>query len=70
MANRQVILDALKDHAEGNISKARANVEIFLSNAVGVATHGDLLAEINKQLKIMSDNIEIVEVLDKHFKND
>lgn len=70
MANRQVILNALKDHAEGNISKARANVEIFLSNAVGVATHGDLLAEITKQLKIMSDNTEIVEVLDKHFKND
>jgi len=70
MANRQVILNALKDHAEGNISKARANVEIFLGNAVGVATHGDVLEEINKQLKIMSDNTEIVEVLDKHFKND
>ena len=70
MSQRQQILDALKDHAEGNISKARANVEIFLSNSVGVATHGDLLAEITKQLKIISDNTEIVEVLDKHFKND
>ena len=70
MSQRQQILDALRDHAEGNISKARANVEIFLGNAVGVATHGDLLAEITKQLKIMSDNTEIVEVLDKHFKND
>ena len=47
-----------------------SSAEIFLSNAVGVATHGDLLAEITKQLKIMSDNTEIVEVLDKHFKND
>ena len=70
MANRQAILNALRDHAEGNISKARANFEIFLDNAVGVATHGDVLEEINKQLKIMSDNAEIVEVLDKHFKND
>ena len=70
MSQRQTILNALKDHAEGNISKARGNVEIFLSNAVGVATHGDVLEEINKQLKIMSDNAEIVEVLDKHFKND
>ena len=70
MSQRQQILDALKDHAEGNISKARANVEVFLNSSVGVATHGDLLAEINKQLKIMSDNAEIVEILDKHFKND
>ena len=70
MANRQVILDALKDHAEGNISKARANVEIFLDNAVGVATHGDVLEEINKQLKIIADNTEIITVLNTHFKND
>ena len=70
MANRQVILNALKDHAEGNISKARANVEIFLDNAVGVATHGDVLEEINKQLKIIADNTEIITVLNTHFKND
>ena len=69
MANRQAILNALRDHAEGNISKARANVEIFLSNAVGVATHGDVLEEITKQLKVISDNSEIVEVLDTHFKS-
>ena len=69
MANRQVILDALKDYAEGNISKARANVEIFLGNAVGVATHGDVLEEINKQLKIIADNAEIITVLDTHFKS-
>ena len=70
MSQRQQILDALRDHAEGNISKARANVEIFSSNAVGVATHGDLLAEINKQLKIIADNAEIITVLNTHFKND
>ena len=69
MANRQVILNALKDHAEGNISKARANVEIFLDSAVGVATHGDVLEEINKQLKIIADNAEIITVLNTHFKS-
>ena len=26
-------------HAEGNIAKAKVNVEIFLTNPVGVATH-------------------------------
>ena len=69
MSQRQQILDALRDHAEGNISKARANVEIFLSNAVGVATHGDVLEEINKQLKIIADNAEIITVLNTHFKS-
>jgi hypothetical protein len=69
MANRQVIIDAVKKHAEGNIAKAKANVDVFLDNAVGVATHGDVLEEITKQLKVISDNSEIITVLDTHFKS-
>ena len=69
MANRQVIIDAVKKHAEGNIAKAKANVDVFLDNAVGVATHGDVLEEITKQLKVISDNAEIITVLDTHFKS-
>ena len=64
MANRQMILNALKDHAEGNISKARANVEIFLNNPVGVATHMDSVETVVKELKVIADNKEIIETLD------
>ena len=42
---KQEILDAIKQHAEGNIAKAKANVDIFLQNgsagsSVGVAGAG------------------------------
>ena len=38
---KQLIIDAVKQHAEGNISKSKANIQVFLNNPVGVATHMD-----------------------------
>ena len=60
---KQEILDAIKKHAEGNIAKAKANVDIFLSNPVGVATHMDSVDTVVKELKVIADNKEIIETL-------
>ncbi len=60
---KQEILDAIKKHAEGNIAKAKANVDIFLSNPVGVATHMDSVETVVKELKVITDNKEIIETL-------
>ncbi len=35
---KEKIKEAIKKHAEGNIAKAKVNVEIFLNNPVGVET--------------------------------
>ena len=64
MANKQVILDGIKKHAEGNIAKAKTNADIFLSNPVGVATHMDSVETVVKELKIIADNKEIIKTLD------
>ena len=61
---KQEILDAIKKHAEGNIAKAKANVDIFLSNPVGVATHMDSVDTVVKELKVIADNKEIIETLE------
>ena len=61
---KQEILDAIKKHAEGNIAKAKANVDIFLSNPVGVATHMDSVETVVKELKVIADNKEIIETLE------
>ena len=62
---KQVIIDAVKKHAEGNIAKAKANVDIFLSNPVGVATHMDSVETVTKELKVIADNKEIIKTLDE-----
>ena len=61
---KQKIVDAIRQHAEGNIAKAKTNVDIFLNNPVGVATHMDSVDTVVKELKVIADNKEIIETLD------
>ena len=60
---KQKILDAVRKHAEGNIAKAKANLDVFLNNPVGVATHMDSVETVAKELKIIADNKEIIKTL-------
>tara|TARA_B100000029_G_scaffold192733_1_gene190821 strand:+ start:5297 stop:5491 length:195 start_codon:yes stop_codon:yes gene_type:complete len=60
---KQIIVDAIKKNAEGNIAKAKANVQVFLNNPVGVATHMDSVETVTKELKVIADNKEIIETL-------
>ena len=62
---KQKILDAVRKHAEGNIARAKANLDVFLNNPVGVATHMDSVETVVKELKVIADNKEIIETLDE-----
>ena len=46
---RVKMLDALLADAQGNIAKAKANVEVYLHNPVGIGEHPDVLAAIQEQ---------------------
>ena len=61
------MLDALLADAEGNIAKAKANVEVYLHNPVGIGEHPDVLGAIQEQLDIIAHEEERVEVIEKHF---
>ena len=60
---KQKILDAVRKHAEGNIARAKANLDVFLNNPVGVATHMDSVETVVKELKVIADNKEIIKTL-------
>lgn len=64
---KQKIIDALIAHADGNIKKHVANINIFLENPAGVGEHEDLLGTIVKEVKKISDNEEVISVLKKYF---
>ena len=66
---RDNTLAALLSNAEGNIQKAKMNVEIYLHNPVGIGEHPDVLAAIQEQLDIIAHEEERIEVLQKHFTN-
>jgi len=64
---REKVLDALVGNALGNISKAKANIEIYLHNPVGIGEHPDVLGAIQEQLDIIAHEEERIEVIGKHF---
>ena len=64
---RPTILSSLILEAEGNIAKAKMNVEVYLHNPVGIGEHPDVLAAIQDQLDIIAHEEERIEVLNKHF---
>ena len=66
---RVKMLDALLADANGNIAKAKANVEVYLHNPVGIGEHPDVLAAIQSQLDIIAHEEERIEVIQKHFSD-
>ena len=64
---REQILEAIKKHAEGHIAKHKSNVEVFLQQPVGVASHPDHIETIEKELKSMAQYDEQLEMLKKYF---
>ena len=65
---REMLIQALRAHASGHIQKHKANVEVFLANAVGVGEHPDVLDSIEKELDEMARYNDQVEMLDKYFR--
>ena len=64
---RRQMLDAVRDHAKAHIDKHRMNVEIYLTNPVGVGEHSEVMDEIEKQLEQMAKYEDHLEMLDKYF---
>jgi hypothetical protein len=61
------ILSALRTQSEGNIQKARVNVEVYLHHPVGIGEHPDIIAAIQDQLDIIAHEEERITMIDKHF---
>ena len=66
---RVKMLDALLADASGNIAKAKANVEVYLHNPVGIGEHPDVLAAIQEQVDIIAHEEERIEVIQNHFSD-
>lgn len=66
---RDDLLRALKGHAQGHIQKHKANLEVYLSNPVGIGEHPDIIAAMEAELEQLAkwdDNFEMIrKYLDK-----
>tara|TARA_A100001234_G_scaffold122554_1_gene107445 strand:- start:502 stop:723 length:222 start_codon:yes stop_codon:yes gene_type:complete len=64
---REQMIEALKAHAVGHIEKHKINVEVLLQKAVGIGEHGDILTEVEKELKVIAEYDDQLEMLNKYF---
>ena len=64
---RDDLIKASEKHFESHIEKHRINVEILLENQVGVAEHPDIMETIEKELALISEYEDKLEVLRKYF---
>ena len=64
---RTDLISASKLHFKAHIEKHKINIENLLHNPVGVAEHPDIMDTIEKELAIMSEYHDKLEVLDNYF---
>ena len=68
LRKRPQLISALLEHANGEIAKHKANVEIYLEHPVGIGEHSDITEAIGLELDKISRYHDQVEVLNKYFK--
>ena len=64
---RSELIKASELHFKAHIEKHRVNIEILLEKAVGVAEHPDIMDTIEKELEIIADYHDKLEVLKHYF---
>jgi hypothetical protein len=67
MEMRKEILDALRAHFSAHVLKHKMNVDIMLGNPMAIHDHTDLMSAIEKEMAIIAEYMDKLEVLDKHF---
>lgn len=64
---RSKMIAAARAHAAAHIEKHRMNVEIYLTNPVGVGEHSDIMDAIESEIEEMAKYEDHMEILDKYF---
>ena len=65
---REDLIKASRLHFKAHIQKHKVNVENLLENSVGVGEHPDIMDTIEKELGIMAEYEDKLEMLNKYFK--
>ena len=68
MNYREDLIKVSELYFKAQIEKHKVNVENLLENQVGVAEHPDIVETIEKELQVIANYDEKLNVLQKYFK--
>ena len=66
---RDQLIKALLAHAQGDIAKHKANVEIYLTNPAGIGEHSNIVEAIEQELDMIAKYQDQIDIINKYFKN-
>ena len=64
---KEQLIKALLAHAQGDIQKHVANVEVYLTNPAGVGEHPDILEAIEKELAVIAEYEDQISIIRKYL---
>jgi hypothetical protein len=64
---RETLKNALLAHANGEIQKHKANVEVYFEHPVGIGEHSDITEAIGVELDKIARYHDQLEVLKEYF---
>ena len=65
---REQLLRAVLAHAQGEIAKHKANVEVYLEHPAGIGEHSDITEAIQVEMDKIARYDDQVNVINKYFK--
>ena len=65
---RETLIKALLAHAQGDIAKHRANVEVYLTSPVGIGEHSNVVEAIEQELDMIAKYQDQIDIIHKYFK--
>ena len=65
---RNQIISALLAHAQGDIQKHKMNVEVYLTNPVGIGEHSNVMEAIEEEINMIAKYQDQIDVINKYFK--
>lgn len=66
---RTLLLNASRQHYSAHIEKHRVNIEVMLNNPTSVPEHTDIMDAIEKEVTVMAEYKDKLEVLEKYFND-
>ena len=67
MSLRATLINAQQSHLAGHVNKHIANIEVLLTNPVGIGEHQDIQEAIETELGIIADYHDKLEMLNRFF---
>ena len=65
---REKLIKALLVHAQGDIAKHKANIEVYLANPVGIGEHSNIVEAIEQELDMIAKYQDQIDIINKYFK--